>query len=298
VTAPTRPAWSRDSVVVQLPSVETLADLTPEWAWEGSTGAGVRVAIIDSGIDGTHPDLEGAVEPLGARVDLDAAGRPHVVVDAHGDSFGHGTACAGIVHALAPDARITSVKVLGGNLAGTAEVFHAGLRWAVDQGFDVINLSLGCRKRDWALAFHDLCDQAYFGGTFIVTAANNIEQVTYPSLFASVASVAANLSADPMRFHHNPDPPTEFLARGIDVEVPWLGHGRVVTTGNSFAAPHLAGIAARIKSKHPELRPFQLKTVLWATSANVREAASLDTARAGRLSRIIQTRALAVQSPR
>jgi subtilisin family serine protease len=285
--------------MVELDTVEPIADLTPEWAWGGATGEGVRVAIIDSGIDVTHPDLAGRVETEGARVEIASGGRARIVVGPHDDSFGHGTACAGIIHAQAPAARITSVKVLGGDLAGTAEVFHAGLRWAVDQGFDVINLSLGCRKRDWALAFHELCDRAYFGGTFLVTAANNVEQVTYPSLFASVASVAANLSSDPMRFHHNPEPPTEFLARGIDVEVPWLGHGRVVTTGNSFAAPHLAGIAALIKSKHPELRPFQLKTVLWATSANVQEAAAADERRAGRLSRMMRTGApAAAQSPR
>jgi subtilisin family serine protease len=84
--------------------------------------------------------------------------------------------------------------------------------------------------------------------------------------------VSCNLSSDPFRFHHNPDPPTEFLARGIDVEVPWTGHGTITTTGNSFAAPHISGIAALVLAKHPDLRPFQLKTVLWATSANVREA--------------------------
>jgi hypothetical protein len=100
-----------------------------------------------------------------------------------------------------------------------------------------------------------------------------------------VASVAANLATDPFRFHHNPEPPTEFLARGINVEVLWLDHGRLVTTGNSFAAPHIAGIAALVRSKHPTLRPFQLKTVLWATSANVLEATN---PRAGRLSRIMR----------
>jgi hypothetical protein len=84
------------------------------------------------------------------------------------------------------------VKVLGATLAGTAEAFLAGLRWAVEQRFDVVNLSLGCRRRDWALAFHELCDRAYFDGTFVTTAASNVEHVTYPSLFSSVASVAAS----------------------------------------------------------------------------------------------------------
>lgn len=280
-----RPAYSRDSVLVQLPFVETITELTPEWAWGGATGKGIRVAVVDSGIDASHPDLEGCVDTASsACVELDELGQPTIVVGPHDDSFGHGTACAGIIHQFAPEARITSVKVLGASLSGTSEVFAAGLAWAVEQNFDVINLSLGSRKRDWALAFHDICDQAYFKGIFLTTAANNIERVTYPSLFASVASVASNLATDPFRFHHNPEPPTEFLARGIDVNVPWLEHGHIVTTGNSFAAPHIAGIATLIKSKHPGLRPFQIKTILWATSANVQEASQ----RAGRLSRVMR----------
>jgi subtilisin family serine protease len=286
-----RPAWSRDSVAVQLAGVVSLDDLSPAWAWGDATGAGVRVAVVDSGVDHTHPDLEGCVDvDHGVEIDIDGDGTARAVVRAHDDSFGHGTACAGIIHALAPAASITSVKVLGARLTGTSDVFHAGLSWAVDQGFDVINLSLGTRKRDWALQFHDVCDQAYFNGTFITTAANNVDRVTFPSLFASVASVASNMSKDPFRFHHNPDPPTEFLAPGIDVDVPWLHHERITTTGNSFAAPHLAGIAALVRSKHPQLRPFQLKTVLWACSANVQEAAHRDS-QAGRLSRIMARRA-------
>lgn len=284
-----RPAWSRDSVLLRLDEVVTLGDLTPEWAWGGADGAGVRVAVIDSGVDATHPALEGCVDAeAGVVVQTVAEGGVEVVAGVHDDAFGHGTACAGIIHSLAPAARITSVRVLGSSLTSTSDVFVAALAWAVEQRFDVINLSLGSRKRDWALAFHDVCDEAYFKGLFLVTAANNVQRVTYPSLFASVTSVACNLGSDPYRFHHNPEPPTEFLARGIDVEVPWLDHGTIRTTGNSFAAPHIAGIAARILSKHPGLRPFQLKTVLWATSANVREASGPAGGEemAGRLTRL------------
>jgi subtilisin len=285
------PAWSRDSVAVRLSDVVSLDELSPSWAWGGATGAGVRVAVVDSGIDATHPDLQGCVDvEAGVEIELDAEGKAQPVVRPHDDSFGHGTACAGIIHSIAPEARITSVKVLGERLTGTSDVFYAGLSWAVEQGFDLINLSLGTRKRDWALQFHDVCDAAYFKGTFITTAANNVNRVTFPSLFASVASVASNMSKDPFRFHHNPDPPTEFLAPGIDVEVPWLDHSRITTTGNSFAAPHLAGVAALVRSKHPTLRPFQLKTILWACSANVQEAAHRDS-QAGRLSRVMARRA-------
>lgn len=289
-----RPAWSRDSVAVKLGDVAKLDDLSPQWAWGGATGAGVRVAIVDSGIDPDHPALEGCVDrAAGVTFEKTDDGAVIAVPGEHDDSFGHGTACAGIIHSLAPQARITSVKVLGARLTGTSDVFHAGLTWAVEQGFDIINLSLGTRKRDWALQFHDICDTAYFNGAFITTAANNVSRVTYPSLYASVASVASNLSRDPFRFHHNPEPPTEFLAPGINVEVPWLDKEYITTTGNSFAAPHIAGIATLVRSKHPTLRPFQLKTVLWACSANVQEATAMQ---AGRLSRIARRPTQAVRS--
>lgn len=268
-----RPAWSRESLVLRLEKVETIEELSRDWAWGGATGKGVRVAVVDSGIDPTHPWLEDCVDADGGvEVVPGDDGQPVIRPGRHDDSFGHGTACAGIIHKFAPEAKITSVKVLGSLLSGTSDIFVAGLRWAVEQGFDVINLSLGSRKRDWALAFHEVCDEAYFRGSFLVTAANNVNRITYPSLFASVASVASHTGEDPWRFHYNPEPPTEFLARGINVEVPWLNGGLITTTGNSFAAPHIAGLAALIRSKHPELQPFQVKTILWATADNVQEA--------------------------
>jgi subtilisin len=276
---PPRPAWAKESMILRLNEPVTINDLSPAWAFDGATGDGVRVAIVDSGIDFDHPMLEGCVDTESAiEFAVGDDGAVEALTGEHRDAYGHGTACAGIIHALAPKARLTSVRVLGPGLTGKAAAFHAGLLWAVEQGFDIINLSLGTSKKDWALAFHEVCDRAYFGNSFIVTAANNVARESYPSLFASVASVACNTSTDPLRFHANPEPPTEFLARGIDVEVPWLQGGTTVTTGNSFAAPHIAGLAALIKSKHPELRPFHLKTVLWATSANVREASEIEVA--------------------
>lgn len=286
---PLRPAWSRDSAVLKLPGVTSLEDMSEEWAFGGADGSGVRVAVIDSGIDADHPDLHGCIDADGGvEMVVDHSGEVAVTEGPHGDSFGHGTACAGIIHSLAPAARLTSVKVLGAGLSGKVAAFHAGLAWAVDNGFDVVNLSLGARRRDWALAFHEVCDRAYFQGTFVVTAANNVQRASFPSLYASVTSVACNLSEDPRRFHHNPDPPTEFLARGIDVPVLWLDHGTSVGTGNSYAAPHITGLAALIRSKHPDLRPFQVKTALWATAANVREAREPDMM-AGRLSRVMRS---------
>lgn len=286
--APRRPAYTRESQVLRLPGAVSLDDLSPEWAWGGATGKGVRVAVIDSGVDAGHPALEGCVEvDAGIEVTVEADGGTVDHPGPHPDAFGHGTAVAGIIHSLAPEASITSVKVLGPRLGGKAAGFLRGLGWAVAQGFDVINLSLGTNRREWALAFYEVCDEAYFRNCFVVTAANNNFGVSFPSLYGSVTSVACNLATDPFRFHWNPDPPTEFLARGIDVDVPWVGGGRLQTTGNSFAAPHIAGIAALIRSKHPGLRPYQVKTALWATAANVREVHK-PLPMAGRLSRVVR----------
>lgn len=270
---PALPAHGRTSTVLRLDGATTMEDMSPAWAWGGSTGRGVRVAVVDSGIEADHPDLGDCIDRAGGievRLGPESTTSDHP--GPHDDSVGHGTACAGIIHDLAPEASITSVKVLGSGLRGRAAVFLRGLAWAVEEGFDVINLSLGTTRREWALAFYEVCDQAYFSGSLVVTAANNLPRASFPSLYASVASVASSLSTDPFRFHHNPDPPVEFLAPGVDVSVPWRHGTRIDATGNSYAAPHIAGIAALIKAKHPDLRPFQLKTVLWATAANVREA--------------------------
>lgn len=115
-----------ESVLVRLDDVEPFAGITPEWAWGGSRGDGVRVAVIDSGVDADHPLLEGCVETQVA-IEVDASGVATVVHDVAGDDFGHGTACAGIVHSIAPAASIVSIKVLGQGLSGKAAAFHRGL---------------------------------------------------------------------------------------------------------------------------------------------------------------------------
>lgn len=267
------PAWSasfaaptRREVVDDLPA----GAITRPWAWGGSTGQGVRVAILDTGVDNEHPAVGSSVTSWAAFTDVD--GEVTAAFSPHTDSLGHGTACAGLVHAIAPEAQLCSVKVMG-SLGGKVTEFAAGLRWAIDARFDVINLSLGTTRRDFAPLFHELVDAAYFRGLLLVTAANNRPETSYPSLYASVISVAAHEGSDPLEFYYNPAPPVEFGARGINVRVAWTGHRDIVATGNSFAAPHIAGIAALIRAKHPTLSPFQIKTVLRATAANVRRSA-------------------------
>lgn len=267
-----KPAWSWQFEESTLPVVDRLPlpqGITKEWAWEGSTGAGVKVAVIDSGIDASHPavgHVEGAVS-----LEWDDELEEVVATEGpHEDYFGHGTACAAIIRSLAPDVELYSIRVLGVKLTGKSVVFVAGLRWAIEQGMNVVNLSLSTGKRDYFDAFHELADLAYFKNVMLVSAINNVPNPSYPSEFAAVFSVAAHEGKDPLNFDYNPNPPVEFGAPGIDLEVAWQDGGTIEATGNSFAAPHIAGIVARILGKHPRLTPFQMKTVLRELAGNVR----------------------------
>ncbi len=263
------PAWSlpRDAA-----ATIDLANPLPErvdrdWAIGGSTGAGVRVCILDSGVERGHPlvgELAGAVA-----ITVDEDGETIAAEDTEGDLCGHGTACAGVVRALAPDAEIFSVRVLGAGFKGSGRTLVAGLRWAVDQGFDVVNMSLSTTKRELGDILHELADSAYFRRTMLVASAHNMPVESYPWRFSSVVSVGSHEEDDPLVFYANPDPPVEFFARGVDVEVAWIGGGSIRATGNSFATPAITGIAALVLGKHPGLTPFQVKTVLYLIASNV-----------------------------
>ena len=245
--------------------------ITREWAFGDGRGAGAKVAIVDSGIEAGHPMVGRVAGAVAVELDPgDEGDGLRFVEGPHDDLYGHGTACAGIIHALAPDAELYSVRVLGVELTGRASVFAAGLRWAIEHGMNVVNLSLSTSRGEWYGTFHELADLAYFRRCVVVSAMNNLRMATFPSEFASVVSVAAHSGTNPERFDYNPDGPAEFGAPGIDVEVAWSGGGTLEVTGNSFAAPHIAGMVARIISQHPQATPFQVKTILHALADNAR----------------------------
>ena len=268
-TGETLPAWSLPAAASQEIGigVEWPERVTADWALGGSTVAGVRVCILDSGVQPDHPlvgELEGAVA-----LRKDDEGQIHVEDDTEGDLCGHGTACAGIVRSLAPDARIFSVRVLGAGFKGSGAVLLEGLRWAISEGFDVINMSLSTTKKQFSGLLHELADSAYFRRTVLVASAHNMPVESYPWRFSSVISVGSHEEQDPRTFFYNPSPPVEFFARGVNVDVAWVGGATVRSSGNSFATPHMSGICTLILAKHPELTPFQLKSVLYLIASNV-----------------------------
>ena len=235
----------------------------PDGAWRSATGRGVTVAIIDSGIDTTHPDLRGKiVASVEARLN-----DKRVVFDPSdsGDAAGHGTACAGIISKIAPHAEMISVKVLGTGGIGDGQAFLAGLEHAINKRCRIINLSLGTTKPQFFAPLHDLLDRAYHAGCVVVAAANNLPQPSFPSVFSSsLISVSKSTETDPLKFGFNFGDVIEISAPGVNVRTTWPNAGYRNLTGNSFACPHVSGVIARILETHPQMTPFQVKSALYA----------------------------------
>jgi subtilisin len=266
------PAWSEpfhDRRPSGVPLPQLRRQIRRDWAFGDGRGRGVRVAVVDSGIDADHPAIRGVEQAVvverddrRTRTASASSTRPH------DDLYGHGTACAGVIRALAPEVEIVSVRVLSVNLKGSAFVFAHGLEWCIDNGLHVLNLSLSTGNEDFAETFWELLDHAAFKRVMLVSAMNNEPKRSIPSEFAGVFSVACAPGTDRERLWYNPNGPAEWGAAGIDVDVSWSGGGTINASGNSFAAPVIAGHLARILGAHPSITPAQARTVLTALAAN------------------------------
>ncbi|MFC1411294.1 S8 family serine peptidase [Streptacidiphilus sp. N1-12] len=263
------PAWGAptSSMALEEFRVSEFPEITPEWAWGGADGSGVRVCVVDTGVDAAHPAVGGLERAASVVIGDDGTAR---VEEGDGEDLaGHGTACAGIIRSLAPAVSLSSVRVLTKGKYGSGGALLAGLTWAVEQRFDVVNLSLSTTLPALEPALRELADLAYFRRCALVVSAHNMPVQSYPWNFSSVISVASHNEPDPLLHYYNAAPPVDFFARGVKVTVPWTGGREKVGTGNSFAAPHVAGLCALVLGKHRWLTPFQLKTVLFHTARNV-----------------------------
>ncbi len=244
--------------------------------WRSSTGKGVSVAIVDSGIHAGHPDLNGRVlESVEARVD-----NKRIIFDPSdsGDSAGHGTACAGIIASIARDADLYSIKVLGAAGLGDGQAFLAGLEYAIKKKYRVINLSLGTTKPQFFSPLHDLLDRAYQAGCIVVAAANNLPYPSFPSVFSSsLISVIKSEETNPLNFGFHYGEVIELTAPGVNVRTAWLDGGHRNLTGNSFACPHIVGVIALLLEKHPDMTPFQVKSVLYSIAKENQVTAPVQT---------------------
>lgn len=226
-------------------------------------GRGVKVAILDSGVEQGHPALAG-IELLDDLAIVES-GRELALVPGGGrDLYGHGTAVAGIIHAGAPEARLGSFRVLGSTLRSRTALILEGARAAIERGYDIINCSLSSGIREHWDKYKAWVDEAYLAGIHVVAACNNenVWRQEWPADFTSVLAVNMARRAEARDLFHCPGTLVEFAARGVDVPVAWAGGGMKTMTGSSFAAPHVTALVACLLSEAPGLAPLQVKSLL------------------------------------
>ena len=238
--------------------------------------APVDVAILDSGIDATHPDLAGrVVEAFHFRPEGDGVARTEVPAGTNNDTFGHGTGVASIVARIAPQARLYDLRVLEPGNKGVAACVVAGLRYAIERRWRIINLSLAVAEK-FGTQLIPLCDQAYFQNQILVASKRNFPfpDPGFPAAYASTIGIEIGRFDSPFHLVFNPDDSIEFTALGENMTIANVGGGYTTKSGTSFATPVVSGLCALLVGAYPDLRPFELKTLLKHFAAKVAPASA------------------------
>ena len=276
---------------------ESVPQIGAPAAWKaGLTGAGVKVAVLDSGYDDAHPDLAGRV----------AGAATFVPGQAVRDGFGHGTHVAATVagtgaasggsrRGVAPGASLLVGKVLDDSGSGQVSWAIAGMEWAVEQGAKVVSMSLGTAPTDGSDPLSTAVDQlsASSGALFVVAAGNAGPaegSVGAPAAATSALAVGAVTKRDELARSSSRGPrlgdgavKPEITAPGVDIVAAraagtTLGSDVSETytsmSGTSMATPHVAGAAAILAQRHPDWTGAQLKTALAASAEPVRDASA------------------------
>lgn len=262
-------------------------------AWDLSTGEGVTVAIIDTGVNpfgrdsfgstGENRVLRGYNAIVGLPGGIDFEGHGTHVAGVVGQETNNGVGVAGIAYG----ANILPVKVLNILGVGLDNWIISGIRWATDHGADVINLSLGSFNNSKAL--EDAVNYAYENGVTVVAAAGNSGdgEVMYPAAYENCIAVGAVDYDKVLTDYSNYGDTLDLVAPGGDNNVDLNGDGNVdgilqenfgflgfnwgywYYTGTSFSSPHVAGVAALVKSIHPDYGPDEIKQVLQDTAQDL-----------------------------
>ncbi|GAA3386853.1 hypothetical protein GCM10020369_27110 [Cryptosporangium minutisporangium] len=227
-------------------------------AWNYSTGRDVTVAVIDSGVDATHPDLVGQVLPGTDFVDGTTDGRTDVV--------GHGTAVAAFIAGrndedgvvgLAPRTKILPIRVLDPrNEYDSAATIAKAVRWAVDRGVEVINLSLG--SADTAKVLTDAIAYAFSKDVVVVACDGNTSndrgaKVWHPARQPGVVAVSGVVRTGAFWTGSLQGPETVLAAPSTELTAAGIDHGYWRVQGTSFGAPMVSATAALLRSRYPDL---------------------------------------------
>lgn len=254
----------------------TLAETLPwgvnridaERAWEVTRGAGIKVAVIDTGIDNLHHDIRPNF----------AGGVSFVPGESFTDGNGHGTHVAGIIGArqngsgvvgVAPNCSLYSVKALDRTGSGQYSWIISAILWCVRNGMDVINMSLGGNGHVQAL--QNACDYAFQRNCLIVGAAgNNASQpVIYPARYDSVVCVSAVDSAGNIASFSARGEQVDLCAPGVQILSTLPGNRYGKLSGTSMAAPHVSGTAALAFSSHRFTRAETIRKIMEQSADNM-----------------------------
>jgi len=227
------------------------------------SGRGVRIAVLDSGIETAHPALSRLrfVEDIA----IVKEGQELRTVPGDGrDVFGHGTAVAGIIGEIAPEAEIGSIRVLGERLDSRTAIIAEGAYQAIERGYHILNCSFGCAVPEHVLEYKRWVDLAFIRGIHVVAACNNLDHTRpeWPGYFSSVVTVNMLPVDQNALLVHVPGSMVEFAAPGFGVRVPWRESQIREVSGSSFAAPVVAGLLARLLSASNNLHPHVAKGIL------------------------------------
>jgi subtilisin len=237
-------------------------------AWPTSHGAGVKVVVIDTGLDMTHPDLAGNIKGGWNAITKTAD---------FNDDHGHGTHCGGNIAALdndigivgvAPKADLYGVKVLDANGSGTFDNVIAGMQWAVDNHMEVASMSLGADQGNQALA-DMVAAMTKAGVTLVAAAGNSGGAVGFPGGYPGAIAVAASDSNDQLADFSSRGPEVALIAPGVNVYSLSKNGGYETMSGTSMATPHVAGLAVLYLSTHKGATPDQVRAALSAASAKL-----------------------------
>jgi subtilisin family serine protease len=233
-------------------------------AWGISMGSGIKMAILDTGIQLDHPDLKTNIK--GGINIINSQKSP-------ADDNGHGTHVAGIIGALdndigvvgvAPDVQLYAVKVLNKQGSGYVSDIISGLTWCIDNGIDVVNMSFGSSTD--VKAFREAVKAAHNAGMVLVAAAGNsgpkMDTVSYPAKYVEVIAVSATDSEDSIASFSSRGSEIELAAPGVTIKSTYTGSSYKVFSGTSMAAPHVAGVAALVWADNGRLTNEGVRSVL------------------------------------
>lgn len=241
-------------------------------AWKYATGKQIRIAVIDTGLDYSHPDLE-QVARAGYNV-LQPHLPPH-------DDNGHGTHIAGTIAArggrsgmtgTAPDAAIYPVKAFDHQGSASISDIVAGIEWCIENRMDIINMSFGMRRDSSAL--RQAIRRAHRAGIVIIASAGNDgkRRADYPACYPEVISVGATTSKRQVLRMSNRGEKIDVYAPGEKVMSTWLHGDYCILSGTSMAAGYVSGAVALLLSAGRKLTPKQVKNILKQSTTPVSHA--------------------------